>query len=74
MGTLFHAVEDLLTFGTIVIVAMLAGGLLVILAIIADSVWLVRERHRAHQDEDQLYLLESIPQQRHRAAQLKKTA
>jgi hypothetical protein len=43
MGTLIHAFEDLLTFGTIVIVAMVVGGILVILAIIADSVWLIRE-------------------------------
>ena len=74
MDALFHAFQDLLTFGTLIIIAMVAGGMLVILAIIADSVWLVHEARREHQEGDELYLLDTPRAQRRRAAQLKKTA
>jgi hypothetical protein len=74
MGTLFHAFDDLLTFGTVIILAMIVGGALVVLTMIADSVWLYRT---AHQDEDQDVKpgwLATVRHWRHHEHQLKKSA
>ena len=74
MGTLFHAFDDLLTFGTVIILAMIVGGALVVLTMIADSVWLYRA---AHQDEDQdakPRWLANFRHWRHHEHQLKKSA
>ncbi len=48
MNALFHG--DLLNFGTIVLIIMISGGVLVVLRIIGDSVWRML-RHSDQQDE-----------------------
>lgn len=74
MGTLFHAFDDLLTFGTVIILAMIVGGALVVVTMIADSVWLYRA---ARQDEEQhahAGWLANIRHWRHHERELKKSA
>jgi len=51
MGTLFRAFDDLLTFGTVIILAMIVGGVLVVLTMLADSVWLYRAARQQHEEE-----------------------
>jgi heme/copper-type cytochrome/quinol oxidase subunit 2 len=74
MGTLLHAFDDLLTFGTIIILAMIVGGALVVLTMVADSVWLFRAAHQQHEEEPQAGWLATLRQWRHHQRQLKKSA
>lgn len=75
MGTLFHAFDDLLTFGTVIILAMIVGGVLVILTMVADSVWLLRAAHQQHEEEDgRPGWVATIRRWRHHERQLKKSA
>jgi heme/copper-type cytochrome/quinol oxidase subunit 2 len=74
MGTLLHAFDDLLTFGTVIILAMILGGALVVVTMIADTVWLYRA---AHQDEEQQAhsgWLTAVRHWRHHERELKKSA
>jgi heme/copper-type cytochrome/quinol oxidase subunit 2 len=73
MGTLFHAFDDLLTFGTVIILVMIVGGVLVVLTMLADSVWLYRAAHQQHEDEAQPGWVATIRQWRHHE-RLKKSA
>lgn len=73
MGTLFHAFSDLLSFGTLVILAMILGGVVVVLTMLADSVWLLREAHRLHDEDAPPGWLTRI-RHAHGEKQLKKTA
>ncbi len=74
MGTLFHAFDDLLTFGTVIILAMIVGGVLVILTMVADSVWLLRAAHQQHEEDGQPDWITTIRHWRHHERQLKKSA
>lgn len=74
MGTLFHAFDDLLTFGTVIILAMIVGGVLVVLTMIADSVWLYRAAHHQPQDDPQPGWLATFHHWRQHQRQLKKSA
>jgi hypothetical protein len=74
MGTLFHAFDDLLTFGTVIILAMIVGGALVVLTMIADSVWLVRAAHQQHEGDAQPGWLATFRHRSHGENQLKKSA
>ena len=74
MGTLFHAFDDLLTFGTVIILAMIVGGALVILTMIADSVWLLRAAHQQHEENPQPGWLAGLRHRPHGESQLKKSA
>ncbi|MGE5206331.1 MAG: hypothetical protein ACM3PW_12000 [Chlamydiota bacterium] len=74
MGTLFHAFDDLLTFGTVIILAMIVGGALVILTMIADSVWLLRAAHQQHEENPQPGWLAGFRHRPHGESQLKKSA
>jgi hypothetical protein len=49
MNTLFHG--DLLNFGTIIILLMIVGGVLVALTMFAESTWEIRRRRADQQDE-----------------------
>lgn len=49
MKALFHG--DLLNFGTIIILIMIVGGILVALTMFADVVWSFRQRHADQQHE-----------------------
>lgn len=73
MGTLFHAFSDLLSFGTLVILAMIVGGVVVVVAMLADSVWLFREAHRLDDEDANPGWLTRI-RHPHGEKQLKKTA
>lgn len=73
MGTLFHAFDDLLTLGTVVILAMIVGGVVVVLTMLADTVWLFRAaRHQHQQDAQPGFLGAGEPP--HQERQLKKSA
>ena len=74
MGTLFHAFDDLLTFGTIIILAMIVGGVLVVVTMLADSIWLYRAAHQQHEEEAQPGWVAMIRHWRHHERQLKKSA
>jgi len=74
MGTLLHAFDDLLTFGTVIILAMIVGGALVILTMIADSIWLFRAAHQQREEEPHPSWLASFQHWRHHERQLKKSA
>jgi cell division septation protein DedD len=50
MNALFHS--DLLNFGTMVLIIMIIGGVLVALGMIAQSVWSIHRR-KADQQDDQ---------------------
>lgn len=53
MNTLFHS--DLLNFGTIVLIVMIGGGILVVLRIIGDSAWrILRRTDRQDEQADAL--------------------
>lgn len=73
MGTLFHAFSDLLSFGTLIILAMIVGGVVVVVAMLADSVWLFREAHRMHEEDAGPGWLARI-RPGHGEKQMKKTA
>jgi hypothetical protein len=49
MNALFHG--DLLNFGTIVLIIMIGGGVLVALTMLAQSVWSIHCRYADQQDE-----------------------
>lgn len=74
MGTLLHAFDDLLTFGTVIILAMIVGGILVVLTMIADSVWLYRAAQRQAEEEVPPGWLATFHHWRHHQRQLKKSA
>lgn len=74
MGTLFHAFDDLLTFGTVIILAMIVGGALVVVTMIADSVWLYRAAHQDEEQHAQSRWLATIRHWRHHERELKKSA
>ena len=74
MGTLFHAFDDLLTFGTVIILAMIVGGALVVLTMIADSVWLYRVAHQDEEQDAKPGWLATVRHWRHHEHQLKKSA
>lgn len=74
MGTLFHAFDDLLTFGTVIILAMIVGGVLVVLTMLADSVWLYRAARQQHEDETQPGWVAMVRHWRRHERQLKKSA
>ncbi|HSB74936.1 MAG TPA: hypothetical protein VLC12_04755 [Terriglobales bacterium] len=75
MGTLFHAFDDLLTFGTVIILAMIVGGVLVVLTMVADSVWLFRAARQQHEEEQaHSGWLASVRHWRQHERQLKKSA
>ncbi|HLK31794.1 MAG TPA: hypothetical protein VKT29_01810 [Terriglobales bacterium] len=74
MGTLFHAFDDLLTFGTVIILAMIVGGVLVVLTMLADSVWLYRAAHRQEDQDAQPGWLETVRHWRRHERELKKSA
>lgn len=58
MKTLFHG--DLLNFGTIVLIIMIGGGVLVALTMCVESVWSIRSR-RADQRDEQSGPVETKP-------------
>jgi heme/copper-type cytochrome/quinol oxidase subunit 2 len=62
MSDLFHS--DLLNFGTIIIVVMVTGGVLVALTMVAQSVWSIR-RSRADQQDEQLEPKPNKPEGKH---------
>jgi hypothetical protein len=74
MGTLLHAFDDLLTFGTVIILAMIVGGALVVLTMVADSVWLFRAARRQDEGEPHSRWLASFHPWRHHERSLKKSA
>ncbi len=74
MGTLFHAFDDLLTFGTVIILAMIVGGVLVILTMVADSVWLLRAAHQQHEEDTLPGWVATIRHWHRHERQLKKSA
>ncbi len=74
MGTLFHAFDDLLTFGTVIILAMILGGVLVILTMVADSVWLLRAAHQQHEEDTSPGWMATLRHWRHHERELKKSA
>ncbi|HTM90171.1 MAG TPA: hypothetical protein VL155_18345 [Terriglobales bacterium] len=49
MKALFHG--DLLNFGTIILIIMIGGGVLVALTMCVQSVWSIRRRRADQQDE-----------------------
>ncbi|HKU23791.1 MAG TPA: hypothetical protein VJQ50_22450 [Terriglobales bacterium] len=73
MGTLFHAFDDLLTFGTVIILAMIVGGIIVVLTMVADSVWLFRAARQQHDEDAQPGFLEA-PEPREHEHHLKRPA
>jgi hypothetical protein len=50
MNALFHG--DLLNFGTIIILLMIIGGVLVALTMFAESAWAIHRRHADQHDEE----------------------
>ena len=69
MNTLFHS--DLLNFGTIVLIVMIGGGILVVLRIIGDSAW--RILRRTDRQDEQADALGSKPDE-HEGEHLPKSA
>jgi heme/copper-type cytochrome/quinol oxidase subunit 2 len=70
MNTLFHG--DLLNFGSIVLIIMIVGGVVVGLTMFAESVWEFRRR-RADRQEEQTGPLGPKPNE-HEGKHLRKSA
>jgi len=71
MNTLFHG--DLLNFGTIIILLMIVGGVLVALTMFAESTWEIRRR-RADQQDEQTGPLGPKPKEREHEPHFPKSA